>query len=220
MKEAKNKIVLFLIIFSVVFNFSTNCSARELFEFNGYSVTEETEVANEVFLEAVKFSMNSLISGNSIFLEEFLRKYKMSEEQFRKLPVTSGVMAIENWVNTIRYESDSVNWRKKDYFADIEKFFSRGGDCEDFAIAKLALLKYFYPCQETWFVIVQDINLKICHAITVVVFDEVAYVMDNEMPTLSPRLVRLDRMCHYLPLYSANSDNGRIRLFLPNKIGR
>lgn len=221
MKTIKIAMTFLIVVVSVLLNSEVaNCSnQQELFKYNGYSTAKETEIIHDGFLRAIRFSMESLVSPDSRTLKKLLWAYGISEEEFKKLPVATGVMAIENLVNTISYVQDEYNWGKKDYFVDIKNFFSHGGDCEDYAIAKLALIKFFYPSLETHFIVLQDINLRIAHAISVVVLNEVAYVLDNEMPTTSPRLVRLDKMYHYLPLYSANFDTGRIRIFLPDKVG-
>lgn len=49
--------------------------------------------------------------------------------------------AVNSYVNQARYVADSSNWGRPDYWATPTELFTRGGDCEDYAMAKYLLLR-------------------------------------------------------------------------------
>jgi predicted transglutaminase-like cysteine proteinase len=49
--------------------------------------------------------------------------------------------SVNRYINRHSYVSDSQLWDRDDYWADTSEFFEVGGDCEDFAIAKYAMLR-------------------------------------------------------------------------------
>ena len=56
-------------------------------------------------------------------------------------PALDQLAAVNDYVNRVRYRDDRVNWGLRDYWAAPREFFARGGDCEDFAIAKYLSLR-------------------------------------------------------------------------------
>jgi predicted transglutaminase-like cysteine proteinase len=57
------------------------------------------------------------------------------------VPSTRIIQHVNSDINRIRYVEDSRNWGQADYWAAPAEFLARGGDCEDFAIAKYLLLR-------------------------------------------------------------------------------
>lgn len=51
------------------------------------------------------------------------------------------VTAINAQINQTPYRSDWASWQARDYWATPEEFARRGGDCEDYAIAKYFALR-------------------------------------------------------------------------------
>lgn len=51
------------------------------------------------------------------------------------------VDAVNRLWNTRKWKSDKENWRKADYWATPLEFAMKGGDCEDYAIAKMLSLQ-------------------------------------------------------------------------------
>ena len=49
--------------------------------------------------------------------------------------------AANDFINQWRYRTDKFNYDKSDYWASPAEFFSRSGDCEDYAIAKYVTLR-------------------------------------------------------------------------------
>jgi len=111
---------------------------------------------------------------------------------------------INAFMNKSAYIVDPINWGVKDYWESPGQFFSRKGDCEDYAIAKyLTLRRLGYAADTMRIVVLQDHNLRIAHAILVVVLDGKTLVLDNQIR----RVVEASRIRHYQPIYSVNEQN-------------
>lgn len=124
-------------------------------------------------------------------------------QAFRNLPLSAMASAVNDYVNNIRYIEDSSNYGKSDYWAMPSEFFTRGGDCEDFAIAKYAMLKTLgVPEERMRLAIVQDKIKNIPHAILIVYTDNGAILLDNQMKQAS-QVASVDR---YKPIYSINAN--------------
>ena len=52
-------------------------------------------------------------------------------------------------------------------------------------------------------VVLQDLNLKIAHAVLVVYVDGEAWILDNQIT----QIVTADTILHYRPLFSLNEDS-------------
>ena len=123
-------------------------------------------------------------------------------QQFEGMSLSSKVVAVNEYVNKFRYIEDKNNFGKSDYWATPTEFFARGGDCEDFAIAKYALLKESgVPESKMRLAIVQDKIKNIPHAVLIVYTDNGPMLLDNQMKT-TKQVASVDR---YKPIYSINS---------------
>ncbi|MBX2834878.1 MAG: transglutaminase-like cysteine peptidase [Micavibrio sp.] len=104
-------------------------------------------------------------------------------------------------VNKVRYITDDRNWGKSDYWATPAEFIQRGGDCEDFAIAKYTALRAMgVPEERLRVMIVQDTYKNIPHAVLVVYTESGAYILDNQTKTLVPT----SSGNRYQPIFSIN----------------
>lgn len=109
--------------------------------------------------------------------------------------------AVNKFFNKIRYIEDKNNWGTSDYWETPSEFLSRGGDCEDFAIAKYAALKNLgFPEKSLRLAIVQDTWKGIPHAVLVVYTDDGAKFLDNQYKTVKSA----DGFDRYKPVYSIN----------------
>jgi predicted transglutaminase-like cysteine proteinase len=109
--------------------------------------------------------------------------------------------AVNAAMNRARYITDLVNWATQDYWATPSEFFWKDGDCEDYAIAKYLSLKALgFPQEALRVAVVQDLNLKIPHAILVVYLDGKALLLDNQISTV----IEAERVRHYRPIFSLN----------------
>ena len=112
---------------------------------------------------------------------------------------------VNRFMNRRKYIVDPVNWGVKDYWESPSEFFSRFGDCEDYAIAKyLTLRRLGIPPERMRIVILKDLNLKVLHAVLAVYLDggRIA-ILDNQLSIV----VDSKRIRHYRPIYSVN-ENG------------
>lgn len=109
------------------------------------------------------------------------------------------------WVNSHfnkwAYILDDTNYGVSEYWATVEEFLARSGDCEDYAIAKFfALRELGFSNDQLRIFAVLDTIRNLGHAVLVVQIDGKYYVMDiyNEIVTSD------DFYKHYSPKYSVN----------------
>jgi predicted transglutaminase-like cysteine proteinase len=109
--------------------------------------------------------------------------------------------AVNGFMNRAPYVTDPVNYGVPDYWATPLQFLTKDGDCEDYAIAKFASLRQLgFQNDQMRIVVVDDLNLRIPHAILVVYMGGRAYVLDNQIS----RVVPAEVINHYRPIYSIN----------------
>lgn len=109
--------------------------------------------------------------------------------------------AVNHYVNEVPYDSDDRNWGVDDYWATPAQFFSRRGDCEDYAITKYISLKTLgFSPDDLRIVVVQDTSRGVPHAVLVVYLDGEGYILDNQVPEVEPQTA----VTNYVPYYSIN----------------
>lgn len=108
---------------------------------------------------------------------------------------------VNEMMNRKQYIGDDKNWGKSDYWATPVEFMLRGGDCEDYAIAKYFGLRALgVPESRLRIAIVQDEKKNIPHAILVVYAEAGPVILDNQ----SDYVLSDSRISHYKPIYSIN----------------
>lgn len=116
-------------------------------------------------------------------------------------PLVAMAAAVNRMMNEKPYINDSKLWGKSDYWATPIEFMERGGDCEDYAIAKYTALRALgVPEERMRLAIVQDLKKNIPHAILIVYTDQGPYALDNQ----SRNLVNGEKMKRYKPIFSIN----------------
>lgn len=116
-------------------------------------------------------------------------------------PKAAQLDGVNRFMNQYKYITDPINWGVDDYWESPAQFLSRFGDCEDYAIAKFMSLRALgWPNEVLRVVVLQDLNLKIPHAILVVNLDGKQLVLDNQIP----QVVEAATIRHYRPIYSVN----------------
>jgi predicted transglutaminase-like cysteine proteinase len=114
---------------------------------------------------------------------------------------TTQLRAVNRYVNQVRYRVDAENFGRSDYWATPLEFFGRGGDCEDYAIAKyVSLRRLGFPPEALRLVVLKDEARAIAHAVLTVSMDGTSWVLDN----VSSRVLPDARYGHYAPYYSVN----------------
>ncbi len=110
---------------------------------------------------------------------------------------------VNRYVNRVAYREDQMNWGQRDYWAAPREFFGRGGDCEDYAIAKYLSLKSLgVPVAELRVLILWDSRRAIAHAVLAVGPSGRELVLDNIHSVIYP----LSALPHYRVHYSLNED--------------
>jgi len=127
---------------------------------------------------------------------------------WRLVPSTAGsadplllIEQVNRRVNEARYRSDSSAWGEEDYWAAPDELFARGGDCEDYAIAKYYALKSLgVPIEAMRIVVLNDRRRKVAHAVLAVRTGARELVLDN----LESRPLSWRDLPHYRPVYAVN----------------
>ena len=112
------------------------------------------------------------------------------------------IEGINDFFNKVPYIEDINNYNKSDYWATPGEFLSRGGDCEDFAIAKYASLRALgFSTDQLRIAIVQDMFRNVAHAILIVYSDSGDFVLDNQ----DKKVETVASVTRYQPIFSINS---------------
>ncbi|MEQ9815419.1 MAG: transglutaminase-like cysteine peptidase [Azospirillaceae bacterium] len=108
---------------------------------------------------------------------------------------------VNAFFNQRPYITDPINWGLEDYWAAPGQFLTKDGDCEDYAISKyLSLRALGWTPEDLRLVVLQDLNLRIPHAILIVRFGDRYLILDNQIE----QVVDQSAIRHYKPIYSLN----------------
>ena len=111
------------------------------------------------------------------------------------------IAAVNRYLNEVRYIPDKRNNGKSDYWSTPKEFFARGGDCEDYAIAKyLSLRALGFDTNSMRLVILQDRSVGLAHAVLVLEHGGEMLMLDNQIK----KVVAANKVRHYQPYYSIN----------------
>jgi predicted transglutaminase-like cysteine proteinase len=130
-----------------------------------------------------------------------IQKWKEFLDSQQGKPPREQVDAVNRQLNLHRYVLDIVNYGVEDYWATPREFAIHDGDCEDFAIAKYISLKVLgWSDADLRVVVLQDLNLKVAHAVLAVYLDGQALILDNQ----TRQVLASEAIRHYRPYYSVN----------------
>ncbi|MBB4642149.1 transglutaminase-like cysteine peptidase [Rhizorhapis suberifaciens] len=124
--------------------------------------------------------------------------------QSRHLSRGVQIQAINNWVNArISYVEDTRQYGVADHWAPAAQSLARGrGDCEDFAIAKMQMLRALgIPASAMFLVIARDLVRRADHAVLAVAVDGDLLVLDNE----TDKVLSSDDVKDYRPVLTFNA---------------
>jgi len=128
--------------------------------------------------------------------------------ELSQLPLRDRVERVNAELNAQPYVPAAQNWGEPIYWETPYEFLAKGGQCEDYAIAKyLALAESGVPQSALHFVVVHDSVSQLDHAITLVTVDGQDLVLDNQATDVL-RAASVDR---YTPYYSVN--DGGMQVF-------
>ena len=124
-------------------------------------------------------------------------------QEQRNKPISEQVRAVNSFFNAVTYVEDSANYGMDDYWATPNQFMERGGDCEDYSIAKYMTLKRLgVPESMMRIVILQDNNLGgIMHAVLETRIGKQRFLLDNQAKEVTDEA----SIYHYRPIYALNS---------------
>lgn len=141
---------------------------------------------------------NQVRNGESA---QALAKWEKDLASYRHASLKVMAENVNAFVNKTRYVTDSRNWGQSDYWATPVEFLQRGGDCEDYAVAKyVALRSLGVPEDRMRIAVVQDTQKNIPHAVLVVYAESGVYVLDNQ----SENMLSGESGNRYRPIYSIN----------------
>lgn len=119
------------------------------------------------------------------------------------LPLKEMAQRVNDIMNAHPYIEDSTNWGVSDYWETPLEFLSRGGDCEDFAIAKYVSLRMLgVPESRLRVAIVKDLQRGIPHAILILYDGSDALVLDNQ----NTQVRAASAISRYQPIFSINRE--------------
>ncbi len=133
--------------------------------------------------------------------QRLIRQWRADLGNLRGRSLMDMVVGVNDLMNHVPYINDSRNWNKSDFWETPIEFLSRGGDCEDFAIAKYASLRALgVPESLMRIAIVKDMQKNIPHAILIVYTTDGPMVLDNQIKSV----VSAASILHYKPIFSIN----------------
>lgn len=116
-------------------------------------------------------------------------------------PLDRQLREVNARINAQPYAVDSEIWADPDYWATPAEFLAKGGDCEDYAVAKyMALRALGVPAETLRIAVVWNSQSSSGHATVVVYIGSDAFLLDSLIPTV----VRADSVDHYQAIYSIN----------------
>lgn len=111
------------------------------------------------------------------------------------------IEAVNGFINQWRYRSDSYNYKTSDYWASPAEFFTRSGDCEDYAIAKYVTLRQMgFSADQLRLVVVKDVVRNLAHAVLAVYAGGDVFILDNVTSEVRAQA----EVTEYAPYYSVN----------------
>lgn len=128
--------------------------------------------------------------------------WKAEIQKLRDKSPREQIEGVNDFLNTLTYKEDIANYGQSDYWSTPIEFLTRGGDCEDFAIAKYASLRALgFSSGQLRIAIVQDEIKNIPHAVLIVYSDDGNFVLDNQ----NKKTETIAAVTHYKPIFSLNS---------------
>jgi len=129
-----------------------------------------------------------------------LRDWRAFVKTLEKLDSRARLAAVNAHINALPYVADRRNWGVADYWETPFEFLAKGGDCEDFAIAKYLTLKATgVDPRRMRIVIVEDLERHEPHALLAVETKGTVLLLDNQTVRIAATSSR-----RYRALYSIN----------------
>ncbi|MDO6838779.1 transglutaminase-like cysteine peptidase [Paraglaciecola chathamensis] len=180
---------------------------------------------------SIVFMLRAIADSNIVFNDALFNKIKNQYDDdalervqdwqqllntSHTLPIDEMLYQVNNFFNELEFVDDIDHWGKDDYWATpVEFLATKGGDCEDFVIAKYFSLKELgVPAEKLRLMYVTATRLRQAHMV-LAYYEEpnsVPLVLDN----INRRILPASRRRDLLPVYSFNGDG----LWLAKEQGR
>jgi predicted transglutaminase-like cysteine proteinase len=130
-------------------------------------------------------------------------------DQLDGLDLDAKLERVNAAINRHPYVASMRNWGESNHWETPFEFLRRGGQCQDYAIAKYLLLREAgVPAAQLRIVVVHDMRLDLDHAVTVAYAGRRVLLLDNQFPSVVPA----DSVPHYQPYYSINEEGWWLHL--------
>lgn len=119
--------------------------------------------------------------------------------RLRRLDALAQLEAINRYVNAhVRFIDDSLAFGVEDRWSSPQETFATGrGDCEDYALAKMAMARRAgFAERDLYLVVLKDLSRRADHAVLVVRADDRFLVLDNG----TDQLIDSDQIRDYRPV--------------------
>jgi predicted transglutaminase-like cysteine proteinase len=130
-----------------------------------------------------------------------IQAWEKALRPFAGLPLDQMASAVNSLANRKPYVTDEANWHVADYWENPIEFFQRGGDCEDYAIAKYVSLRMLgVPEDRMRIAIVQDLEKNVPHAVLILYSNRGPLLLDSQIKDVR----YTDSVSRYRPIFTIN----------------
>lgn len=113
------------------------------------------------------------------------------------------IAGVNDYLNRVPYLSDMENYGVADYWATVDEFLARGGDCEDYSIAKyMSLLELGFDARQMRLVILYDFGHRVDHAVLAVTDGGKVDILDNQFASVRDA----STISTYKPIYAISQE--------------
>ncbi len=128
-----------------------------------------------------------------------LQRWREFLATIKHAPRPVQLKAVNDYFNRLPYVADMENYGVEDHWATPREFFAKGGDCEDYAIAKyLSLRALGWPAERLRIVVVHDRERDLVHAALVAYHGGTGHLLDIEIPEVTDQR----RVARYQPIFA------------------
>ena len=132
-------------------------------------------------------------------------------KQAKNAPETQKLRLINGFFNQWRPKDDAAAWQAPEYWATPGEFIhNRGGDCEDYAIAKYFALRYLgFPPERLRLTTIRQVSAEgkpvpLLHAVLVAQSSGNWFVLDNNARPKMSIMPHTQYKGRFVPLFSMN----------------
>lgn len=136
-------------------------------------------------------------------------EWRLMLDALAGLDLRAKVERVNALINRHPYVPSMRNWGESNRWETPFEFLSRGGQCQDYAIAKYLLLRAAgVPAAQLRIVVLRDMRLGLDHAVAVAYVEGRVLMLDSQLASVA----RADDIHHYQPYYSINEEGWWLHL--------